>query len=218
MSLLNRRSTASSGAGPGPESGTRSATAFGARSAARWAPPRTRWPPPWTPSPSRRPTPSARTPAVGTGGGKRHLLTETHGLPIDVMVTSAGLHDSKPARDLLTRARRPHPELAIVLSDSAYRGPFAEWARTELRLTVRTVSRSKDAKGFVVLPRRWVAERTRGWVMHARRLVRDHERLPESSEAMINLAAIRLMTRRLTRPPVYPTAARPRPGSLLTAA
>ncbi|MEV8605579.1 transposase [Streptomyces griseoviridis] len=157
-------------------------------------------------------------PRLGRGGGKRHLLTETHGLPIDVMVTSAGLHDSKPARDLLTRARRPHPELAIVLSDSAYRGPFAEWARTELRLTVRTVSRSKDAKGFVVLPRRWVAERTRGWVMHARRLVRDHERLPESSEAMINLAAIRLMTRRLTRPPVYPTAARPRPGSLLTAA
>ncbi|MEU9451107.1 hypothetical protein AB0D85_20445, partial [Streptomyces sp. NPDC048277] len=56
------------------------------------------------------------------------------------------------------------------------------------------------------------------WVMHARRLVRDHERLPESSEAMINLAAIRLMTRRLTRPTVHPTAARPRPGETVKAA
>ncbi|MFG3296591.1 IS5 family transposase [Streptomyces sp. NPDC048179] len=151
-------------------------------------------------------------------GRKRHLLTETHGLPLDVMVTSAGLHDSKPAKDLLTRARRLHPELAIVWADSAYRGPFAEWAKTELKLTVKTVNRPKDAKGFVVLPRRWVVERSWAWVMHARRLVRDHERLPESSEAMINLAAIRLMTRRLTRPTVYPTAGRPRPGETVKAA
>jgi hypothetical protein len=66
------------------------------------------------------------------------------------MVTSAGLHDSKPARDLLTRARRLHPELAIVWADCAYRGQFAEWAKAELKLTIKTVNRSKDAKGFVV--------------------------------------------------------------------
>ena len=60
-------------------------------------------------------------------GRKRHLLAETHGLPLDIMVTSAGLHDSKPAKELLIRARRRHPELAIVWADSAYRGPFAAW-------------------------------------------------------------------------------------------
>ncbi len=129
-------------------------------------------------------------------GRKRHLLTETHGLPLDVMVTSAALHDSKPARELLTRARRRHPELAIVWADAAYRGPFTQWAKSELKLTVKTPGRPEDAVGFLPIPRRGVIERSWAWAMHARRLVRDHERLPESSEAMLNLAAIRLMLRR----------------------
>jgi hypothetical protein len=73
------------------------------------------------------------------------------------------------------------------------------------------VSRPKDAKGFVVLPRRWVMERSLAWLSHARRNVRDYETRPEHSAAMLTLAAITLMTRRLTRQPVYPTAARPRP-------
>ncbi len=149
---------------------------------------------------------------------KRHLLTETHGLPLDVMVTSAALHDSQPAKELLQRARRRHPELAITWADSAYLGPFTDWARTELQLTVHTMSRPTGAHGFVVLPRRWVVERSWAWIMHARRLVRDHERLPESAEAMLNLAAIRLMPRRLTRPAVHPTAAGSRPGSVMQAA
>lgn len=89
---------------------------------------------------------------------KRHLLTETHGLPLDVMVTSAGLHNSVPAKELLIRARHRHPELAIVWADSAYQGPFTDWARSELKLTIKTQSKPKDVKAFVVLPRRWVVE------------------------------------------------------------
>ncbi|MBW5422015.1 transposase [Streptomyces sp. BG9H] len=77
-------------------------------------------------------------------------------------------------------ARRPHPELAIVWADSAYRGPFTEWARSELKLTIKTVSKPKEAKGCIVQPRRWIVERSWGWVMHTRRLVRDHERLPKA--------------------------------------
>ncbi|WP_053695277.1 IS5/IS1182 family transposase [Streptomyces sp. NRRL F-5755] len=115
-------------------------------------------------------------------------------------------------------ARQRHPELAIGLGRCRLPGPFAAWAEAELHLTVKTTSRPQGAKGFVVLPRRWVVERSWAWAMHARRLVRDHERLPESSEAMLNLAAIRLMLRRLTRPAVHPSAARPRPVEEVQAA
>ncbi|MFB1048453.1 transposase, partial [Streptomyces chrestomyceticus] len=119
---------------------------------------------------------------------QRGLSPETHGLPVDVLVTSAGLHDSRPAKDLLLRPRRHHPELAIVWADSAHLGPFTQWARTEFQLTVRTTSWPEGVKGFVVLPRRWVVERSWGGIVHVRRLVRDHERLSESAGAMLNLA------------------------------
>lgn len=72
------------------------------------------------------------------------------------------------------------------------------WAKTYLDITIKTVRRP-EAKGFVVLPRRWVVERSWSWIMRARRHCRDHERLPEMSESLITWAAITLMTRRLTR-------------------
>ncbi|CAM5618763.1 hypothetical protein GCM10010343_12030 [Streptomyces avidinii] len=83
-------------------------------------------------------------------------------------------------------------------------------AKDHLRLTIKTVSRPKDATGFVVLPRRWVVERTLAWLMHARRHARDYERLVQHSEALITWAVITLMTRRiaqrkgLSRPPLTP--------------
>ncbi len=66
-------------------------------------------------------------------------------------------------------------------------------------LTIKTVSRPKNSFGFIVLPRRWVVERTWAWMMHARRHARDHERLVQHSETLITWAANTLMTRRLTR-------------------
>ncbi|GGO59282.1 hypothetical protein GCM10012286_80530 [Streptomyces lasiicapitis] len=80
----------------------------------------------------------------------------------------------------------------------------------QIHLTIKTVSRPKDAKGFVILPRRWVVERSLAWLLHARRNVRDCETRPEHSEAMLSFAAITLMTHRLTRRPVHPSAAKPR--------
>ncbi|WP_175647285.1 transposase [Streptomyces cyaneochromogenes] len=73
------------------------------------------------------------------------------------------------------------------------------WAKEYLGITVKTVRRPPDAKGFVVLPRRWAVERGRSWIMRARRHCRDHERLPEMSESLIKWAAITLMSRPLTR-------------------
>ena len=132
-------------------------------------------------------------------GRKRSLACDLGGLPVAVMVTSAGLSDRDIARDLLWRLRITHPELAIAWADTAYSGILVDWAQAFLHLTIQVVPRAPGQVGFVVLPRRWVAERTLAWLMHARRLVRDYERLPQHSEAHLTWAAITLMTRRLTR-------------------
>ncbi|MBT2897415.1 transposase [Streptomyces sp. McG3] len=80
-----------------------------------------------------------------------------------------------------------------------YGGQLINWSGSFLNMTLKTVSRPRGAKGFVVLPRRWKAERTLGWIMKARRNVRDYERLPQHSEARLTWALITLMTRRITR-------------------
>ncbi|MBX9399263.1 hypothetical protein K4749_38280 [Streptomyces sp. TRM72054] len=77
--------------------------------------------------------------------------------------------------------------------------PLITWADDFLKITLKTVSRPRNAKGFIVLPRRWKVERTLGWIMKARRNVRDYERLTQHSEAHLTWALITLMTRRLTR-------------------
>lgn len=84
-----------------------------------------------------------------------------------------------------------------VWADSAYAGQLVHWADDRLWLTLRTVSRPRGAKGFIILPRRWKVERTIGWLMKARRNARDYERLPQHSEAHLNWSFITLMARRL---------------------
>jgi transposase len=135
------------------------------------------------------------------------------GLPLFVMVTPADMHDSIAAREALFRLRLMHPEITIVWADMAYAGTLVAWAKSFLRLTVKTVSRPKGAQGFVILPRRWVVERSLVWLVHARRNVRDYETRPEHSEAMLTLAAVTLMTRRIrdrpfTQQPQYPAPLR----------
>ncbi|GLF95196.1 IS5 family transposase [Streptomyces yaizuensis] len=145
-------------------------------------------------------------------GRKRHIVVDTQGLLLFVMITPASVHDGRAGREVLFRLRLMHPQRTVVWADPAYGGTRITWARTMLRLTVRTVSRPAGTNGFILLPRRWVAERTLAWMMHARPLVRDYERLPQHAEAMVTLAALTLMTRRLTRAPIHPNAAAPRPA------
>lgn len=92
-----------------------------------------------------------------------------------------------------------HPEITIVWADRAYAGKLITWAKKHLNLTIKTVARPKDSSGFVLLPRRWVVERSLAWMMNARRHARDYERLVQHSETLITWAAITLMTKRLTR-------------------
>jgi transposase len=101
---------------------------------------------------------------------------------------------------LLQRLRRLHRDITLVWADGGYTGDLVDWCRQKLAFTLQVVKRTDDMRGFVVLPRRWVAERTFAWLMHSRRLARDYETLPASSEAMIRWSMVTRMSRRLARP------------------
>lgn len=146
------------------------------------------------------------TPTRGYDGGKkvngrkRHIAVDTMGLLLVVMVTTASFQDRPAARPLLNRLHRTQRGLRHVWADGGYTGSLLTWAKATLGLTVEIVTKLAGQVGFVVLPRRWVVERTFSWISQARRNVRDYERLPDHSETFINCAMITMMSRRLTRP------------------
>ena len=113
---------------------------------------------------------------------------------------AADIQDADGAGDLLRRLRRLYPGLQVVFADSAYDRLAALLACFLLGLTLVVIRRLAGTKGFVLLPRRWVAERTLGWLGRWRRLAREYEELPEVSETMVKLAMIRLMLHRLAHP------------------
>jgi putative transposase len=135
-------------------------------------------------------------------GRKRHLLVDTLGLLVCVIAGPASLQD-RDAAPLLLRAarRRGRRQLALVWADSAYQGAWAAWSERELGIAVHVVRQDPDArrKGFQVLPRRWVVERTHAWITRRRRCARDYERTAEHHVAMVQWAAIIQMTRRLAK-------------------
>jgi transposase len=132
-------------------------------------------------------------------GRKRHLAVDTGGLLLAVVVTVAGLQDRDAAHRLLTNLRARFSTIRHVWADGGYAGRLVTWATRVLAFGVEIVKRTDDLAGFRVLPRRWVVERTFGWISKKRRCVRDYETLPEHHEAMIHLAMIMTMSRRLAR-------------------
>ena len=133
-------------------------------------------------------------------GRKRHIVTDTLGLLIAIMVHGADIQDRDGAPGLLASIRKAFPWLRHLFADGAYAGPKLEAALAELgRWTLEIVKRSDAAKGFEVLPRRWVVERTFAWLGRCRRLAKDFEKTVASAEAWIMIASIRLITRRLAR-------------------
>ncbi|WTU95740.1 IS5 family transposase [Streptomyces sp. NBC_00045] len=133
-------------------------------------------------------------------GRKRHVITDCLGLILVVAVTAANIGDREAALPLMARLRNLHRDITLVWADSGYTGGLIDWCREKLALTLEIVKRADDMEGFVVLPRRWVVERTLSWLMHSRRLARDYETLPATSEAMILFSMITRMGRRLARP------------------
>jgi putative transposase len=139
-------------------------------------------------------------------GRKRHILVDVLGLLLEVVVTKASMPEREGAKALLERALAQNLErLELIWADGGYNGqPFHDWVLEHCGWLVEIVKRSDDAKGFVVLPRRWVVERTFGWLYRFRRLSKDYEVLPETSEALIYAAMVRIMLQRLARnPAVY---------------
>lgn len=133
-------------------------------------------------------------------GTKRHVAVDTLGLLLVVMVTAASVQDRDGAFRLLSVLRERFSTIGLVWADGGYAGRLVTLAAKVVRLTVTIVKRTDDAKGFSVLPRRWVVERTLGWLTGNRRLVRDYERRTDTHEAMTTIAMIALMSRRLARP------------------
>ena len=134
-----------------------------------------------------------------TNGTKRHIAVDAIGLLLAVIVTGAGVQDRDGALPLLERLRTACLRVALVWADSAYAGALVTWALRELDLTLEIVKRSDEMTGFVVLPRRWVVERTLAWITRRRRCVRDYERRHDSHEAMVRWAMVLVMTRRLAK-------------------
>ena len=132
-------------------------------------------------------------------GRKRHLLVDTEGLLLAVAVTPANVQDKAGALVALKRLGSSGKKLRRIWADGAYRtecGHLASWVERH-RISLQAVARPEGQRGFAVLPRRWVVERTFAWLSQSRRLSKDYERLAETSEALTYVAMTRLMLRRL---------------------
>jgi putative transposase len=145
-------------------------------------------------------------------GRKRHLLVDTEGLVIGAVVHEANIADRDGAKLLLAKISEGLPRMEKVWADRGYNGKIGEWMKERLgwaleivkppRRWVRVPANQEPPPypaGFIVLPRRWVIERTIAWIMRNRRMSRDYEFLCETTEALIYVAMTRLMLRRLAK-------------------
>jgi transposase len=131
-------------------------------------------------------------------GRKRHILTDTIGLPVGMIVHPANVQDRDGAPDLLASVRDRFPWLRHVFADGGYAGGKLTAALANLGdWTIEIVKRSDAARGFVLLPRRWVVERTLAWLNRNRRLAKDVEATIESAVTWLYIASVKLMSRRL---------------------
>ncbi len=130
-------------------------------------------------------------------GRKRHILVDTMGLMVALVVTTACVQDRDGLKKLLRTFGVQRKKLRKIWVDGGYRGKVLEWVKFRFRYCLEVVLRSDEMNGFVVLPRRWVVERTFAWLNNHRRLSKDYERYIKTSETMIQIAMMRLMLRRL---------------------
>lgn len=132
-------------------------------------------------------------------GRKRHFLVDTTGLLMMVVVHIASLQDRDGAKEVLQKAKQIFPRLKLIWADGGYAGKLIEWVKEHCHWVLEIVLRNPEEEGFHILPRRWVVERTFGWLGRYRRFSKDYEAYTETSEALIYTAMIHIMIRRLAR-------------------
>lgn len=135
-------------------------------------------------------------------GRKRHILVDTLGLLLIVLVTGANVQDRDAAKVLLASFYRDFFQsfrLKRIWADAGYQGALVSWTHQAFAWLLDIVRRDKQTTGFELLPKRWIVERTFAWFVRNRRLCRDYERLPQTSEAFIYIAMIRIMSKRLAK-------------------
>ena len=133
-------------------------------------------------------------------GRKRHIVTDTLGLLLGAQVHSADIQDRDGAVPLLTALMTPFPRMRHIFADGGYAGGKLRDAMTAIgKWTIQIVKRSEMAENFVLLPRRWVVERTLAWLNRNRRLAKDYEASIASAETWLFIANVKLLTRRLAR-------------------
>jgi transposase len=130
-------------------------------------------------------------------GRKRHIAVDTLGLLLALVITAASVQDTNGGKEVTDELAVRHPPVTAGWVDGGYKTQFLEHA-AEAGINFQVVQKPDGQKGFAVLPRRWVVERTFGWLVLHRRLVRDYETLPERSATMIYWALIDNMSRRLS--------------------
>ena len=138
-------------------------------------------------------------------GRKRHVIVDTLGLVLIALVTAASVQDREGAKQVLQalfdRIKQSKfsrwCRLKLIWADGGYRGELIDWVKHTLGWTLQIVEKLGGQVGFQVLPKRWIVERTLAWLNRQRRLSKDYERLPATSEAFVYVAMIRLMLRRL---------------------
>jgi len=134
-------------------------------------------------------------------GRKRHILVDTMGLLLAIIVHGADIQDRDGAKKVLEKAKLSLTRLKLIWADGGYAGKLIDWVQNYCHWILEIIKRNDDVKGFQVLPRRWVVERTFAWLGRYRRLSKDFEEKTETSEAMVYLAMIHIMTRRLAKIP-----------------
>ena len=133
-------------------------------------------------------------------GRKRTLVVDSMGLLVLSKVTSANVQDVHAGKEVLMELSKRTPliiRLQKIIADGGYRGELVNWVSQEMHAVLEIVLKLGDQKGFQVLPKRWIVERTNAWITRQRRLARDYERCITSCEAFLYIAMLRLGLRRL---------------------